>query len=141
MSTDNAPTLAHLIIPLMGMLIPIVAIVAHYLAKAYGERQRHETLREFARAGQPVPAELLAEAGERDDNRSSDARRATRVGRGPDRILLPAVVNVGLGMGAGGMFAVMSPQSWLWGLGLLPLGLGLCLLGLWAYLRRQAGDR
>ena len=62
MPADQTLSFAHLAIPLLGLLIPIVAIVAHYLAKAHADRQRHETLREFARAGQPVPPELLVEA-------------------------------------------------------------------------------
>lgn len=131
MNADNAPSLGHLIIPVLGLLIPIVAIVAHYLGKAYAERQRHQTIREFARAGQPVPPELLAEP--QDDG----WQRAQQSKANPNRILLPGVVNVGLGLGLIGLFVVMSPGSWLWGIGLVPLCLGLALLMLWAFMRKQ----
>jgi hypothetical protein len=131
MSSESALTFGHLIIPVLGLLIPIVAIVAHYLGKAHSERQRHQTIREFARAGQPVPPELLAEAQESDWQRTQHGKAH------PNRILLPAAINVGLGLGLIGMFVVMSPGSWLWGIGLVPLCLGLGLVLLWAFVRRQ----
>jgi Domain of unknown function (DUF6249) len=131
MTSDGSLSFGHLIIPVLGLLIPIVAIVAHYLAKAYGERQRHLTIREFARAGQPVPPELLAET------QDGSWPRAPRSQASPNRILVPGAINVGLGLGLMGLFAVMSPGSWLWGIGLVPLGLGLGLLALWVVLRKQ----
>jgi Domain of unknown function (DUF6249) len=133
MSSENALTFGHLIIPILGLMIPIVAIVAYYLSKAHSERQRHQTIREFARAGQPVPLELLA------DTHGSDLQRTQqgKVNPTPNRILLPAAINVGLGLGLIGMFAVMSPGSWLWGIGLVPLCLGLGLVLLWAFVRKQ----
>jgi hypothetical protein len=131
MSSENALTFGHLIIPILGLMIPIVAIIAHYLGKAHSERQRHQTIREFARAGQPVPPELLA------DTQDADWQRAPRGKTDPNRILLPAAINVGLGLGLIGMFAVMTPGSWLWSIGLVPLCLGLGLVLLWAFVRRQ----
>jgi Domain of unknown function (DUF6249) len=131
MFSENSPSFGHLIIPVLGLLIPIVAIVAHYLGKAYSERLRHQTIREFARAGQPVPPELLA------DTQDGDWQRAQRGQANPNRILLPGTINVGLGLGLMGLFAVVSPGSWLWGIGLVPLGLGLGLVVLWAFVRKQ----
>lgn len=131
MSSESTLTLGHLIIPILGLLIPIVAIVAHYAAKAYGERQRHLSIREFARAGLPVPPELLAEGPTGSDLRNASERNL------PSRVLLPAAVNVGLGLGLMGLFAVVSPGSWLWAIGFVPLGLGLGLLALWAVARKQ----
>jgi Domain of unknown function (DUF6249) len=131
MSSENALSFGHLIIPVLGLLIPILAIFAHYLGKAYGVRQRHQTIREFVRAGQPIPPELLSES------QDSDSQRTQRSNANPNRILLPGVINVGLGLGLIGMFAVMSPGSWLWGIGLVPLCLGLGLVLLWAFVRRQ----
>jgi Domain of unknown function (DUF6249) len=129
MSAEQNLTFAHLAIPLLGLLIPIVAIVAHYLTKAHAVRQRHETLREFARAGQPVPPELLVEPqGERDGAAPKDPQQ---------RILQPAMVNLGLGLGVMGLFAAIRPGSWLWAIGLVPLGLGLGLLALWLVARKQ----
>lgn len=131
MPADNSLSFAHLIIPVLGLSIPIVAIVAHYLGKAYSDRLRHLTIREFARAGQPVPPELLAEAPDGDGQQPQSGTA------NPNRILLPGVINVGLGLGLMGLFALMSPGSWLWGIGLVPLGLGLGLVVLWAVARKQ----
>lgn len=130
MPVDQGLSFSHLAIPLLGLSIPIVAIVAHYLARAHADRQRHETLREFARAGQPVPPELLIEPGGR------QAGRDALAGRPGSRVLVPAVVNLGLGIGIAALFAVMSPASWLWAIGLVPLALGLALLLLWLATRK-----
>lgn len=131
MTSDGSLSIEHLIIPILGLLIPIVAVVAHYLAKAYAERQRHLTIREFVRAGQPVPPELLADA------QDGGGPGAPRRQPSPNRLLLPVAVNVGLGLGLMGLFAAMSPGTWLWSIGLVPLGLGLSLLALWAFVRTQ----
>ena len=131
MNAENSLTIGHLIIPVLGLFVPIVAIVAHYLGKAYGEHQRHQTIREFARAGQPVPPELLTEV------QDGGWPRTARIAGSPNRILLPGAINVGLGLGLMGLFAVMSPGSWLWGIGLVPLCLGLGLVVLWAAERKQ----
>lgn len=126
MAADSTLTLAHLAIPLLALAIPIVAIVAHYLAKAHGERQRHETLRTFARAGLPVPPELLAES----------QARVPGVVNGPTRVLASALVNLGLGFGIMGLFLVVAPGAWLWAIGLIPLGLGFGLMLLWLAVRK-----
>ena len=60
MTSESFPAFGPLLIPVLALSIPIVAIIAHYLGKAYSEWQRHQTIREFVRAGQPVPPELLA---------------------------------------------------------------------------------
>lgn len=58
MFTNFPPTL---LIPIIALLIPIVGIVAHYVGLVNRERERHMTVRELARAGQPIPPELLAD--------------------------------------------------------------------------------
>jgi hypothetical protein len=120
-----------LMVPILALLIPIVAIVAHYLTKASGDRQRHETIRELARAGLPIPPELLT------DVQDSDWHRARRDQANPNRILIPALINVSIGLGLMGMFAAMSPGSWLWTIGLLPLFFGLGLTLYWTVERKQ----
>ena len=124
---------AHLLIPILALLIPIVAIVARYLGKANSERLRHETIRELARAGKPIPPELLAEPQESGWNHA----RRDKANPKPNRILLTAMINVGTGLGLMGMFAVMSPGSWLWAIGLLPMFFGLCLVVYWSVERKQ----
>jgi hypothetical protein len=120
-----------LFIPILALFIPIVAILAHYIGKAHSERQRHETIRELARAGQPIPPELLADA------QDSDFHRAKRNQANPSRILVPAVINIGIGLGLMGMFSMMMPGYWLWSIGLLPLFMGLGLALYWAIERKQ----
>lgn len=127
----NFQSVAPLLIPVLALLIPIIAIVSHYLSRASSERQRHETIRELARAGQPIPPELLA------DVQDSGWDRARREPPSPNRMLLPALINIGIGFGLMGMFAVMSPGSWLWTIGLLPLFLGLGLALYWTVDRKQ----
>lgn len=127
---ETFQTLGPLMIPILALLIPIVAIVSHYVSKTSTERQRHETIRELARAGQPIPPELL-------DVQDSDWHRAQREQRNPNRILIPAIINVAAGLGLMGMFATMSPGSWLWSIGLLPLFLGLGLVVYWSVERKQ----
>ncbi|MGQ3051229.1 MAG: DUF6249 domain-containing protein [Roseateles sp.] len=120
-----------LFIPILAMFIPIVAIVAHYLGKAHSERQRHETIRELARAGQPIPPELLGEA------QDSDWHRARRDQANPNRILVPAIINIAVGLGLMGMFSMMMPGAWLWSIGLLPMFIGIGLALYWALERKQ----
>lgn len=127
---ETFQSLGPLVIPILALLIPIVAIVSHYISKTSIERERHETLRELARAGQPIPPELL-------DVQDSDWHRARREQNSPNRILIPALINIAVGLGLMGMFAAMSPGSWLWSIGLLPLFLGLGLAVYWAVERKQ----
>ncbi|HEY8881366.1 MAG TPA: DUF6249 domain-containing protein [Roseateles sp.] len=120
-----------LFIPILALFIPIVAILSHYIGKAHSERQRHETIRELARAGQPIPPELL------NDVQDSDFQRARRNQSNPNRILVPAIINIAIGLGLMGMFSMMMPGAWLWSIGLLPLFLGLGLALYWAVERKQ----
>lgn len=128
---DNFHLVSPLMIPILSLLIPIIAILAHYIGKAHTERQRHETIRELARAGQPIPPELIG------DVQDSDWHRARRDQANPNRILIPAFINIGVGFGLMGMFAAMAPHLWLWSIGLLPLGIGVGLALYWAVERKQ----
>jgi hypothetical protein len=130
MSFDHFTDVSPLMIPILSLLIPIVAIVAHYMGKAHTERQRHETIRELARAGQPIPPELL------NDVQDCDFQRAKRDQANPNRILVPAVINIGIGLGLMGMFNAMMPGAWLWSIGLIPLFLGLGLVLYWVIERK-----
>jgi hypothetical protein len=116
-----------LLIPILALMIPIVAIVAHYVSKTRSEQSRHE----LARAGQPIPPQLLA-PGKEDVDSDFDLRpRSTNSG------LRSAVVNLSVGLGLMGMFWVMQPNRWLWAVGLIPFCLGVGLLLLWVFERRQ----
>lgn len=118
-----------LLIPILALIIPIVAILGHYISKTSIERERHETIRTLVKAGQPVPPEML-------DAQDSDFHRARREERNPNRILVPAIINMAIGLGLMGMFNAMSPGSWLWSIGLLPLFFGIGLALYWAVERK-----
>lgn len=128
---ENFHPISPLLIPILALLIPIVAIVAHYVGRAHSERQRHETIRELARAGQPIPPELL------NDVQDLDWQRSRREAASPNRILVPALINIGIGVGLMGMFAAMMPGAWLWSIGLLPLCIGLALVAYWKFERNH----
>lgn len=128
---ENFQSWLPLMIPILALMIPIVAIVSHYLGRAHSERQRHETIREIARAGQPIPPELLAEA------QDSDWHRARREAANPNKILVPALINIAVGLGLMVMFSLMMPGAWLWSIGLLPLLFGAALGVYWAFERKQ----
>ncbi|HEY4079767.1 MAG TPA: DUF6249 domain-containing protein [Burkholderiaceae bacterium] len=125
LGTDFPP---GLLIPILALAIPIVAVVTNALSKVARDRERHETIRELARAGQPIPPELLADPTENDWPNSS--RREPSSFTGPQRVLIPAVINLAVGVGLCGMFYFMMPGSWLWSIGLIPgcLGLGLLMI-------------
>ncbi|WP_158218246.1 DUF6249 domain-containing protein [Roseateles puraquae] len=128
---ENFHSWLPLMIPILALMIPIVAILAHYFGRAHSERQRHETIREIARAGLPIPPELLADA------QDSDWHRARREAANPNRLLVPAFINIAVGLGLMGMFSLMMPGAWLWSIGLLPLFIGCALALYWAVERRQ----
>ncbi len=128
---ENLQSWLPLTIPLVALMIPLVAIVSHYLGKAHSERQRHETIREIARAGQPIPPELLAETLD------SDWHVGRRRPASPNRMLVPALINIAIGLGLMGMFSLMAPGVWLWSIGLLPLFVGVALGIYWVFERKQ----
>jgi hypothetical protein len=123
-----------LLIPILALMIPIVAIVAHYVSKSTRERERHETIRQLAKAGQPIPPELIGGPEAQDSDFHDERRKRSN----PNRSLSPGVINLSVGLGLMGMFGVMKPGSWLWGIGLIPFCLGLGFLLLWSFERKQA---
>lgn len=114
-------------IPIVALLIPIVAIVAHYVSKASRERAIHETVRQLSAAGQPIPQQLLDGSAFRTDEPPSASKGS------PHYHLRAGAVNLAVGLGLAGMFFVMRPSSWLWAIGLIPLCLGVAFLVLWKY--------
>lgn len=118
-------------IPIVALLIPIVAIVAHYVGKASRERAIHETVRQLSAAGQPIPPQLLDGSAFRSDEAPSSNKNH------PLYHLRAGAINLAVGLGLAGMFFVMRPNSWLWAIGLIPLCLGLAFLLLWQYERKH----
>lgn len=125
---DNFPVL----IPILALMIPIVAIVAHYLTKSRREQALHETVRELVKAGQPIPPELLRGADFKDSDYEERESRKSR-----NYYLQAGVVNTSIGIGLMGMFLAMRPGGWLWAIGLIPFCLGLGFLLLWSFDRKQ----
>ncbi len=115
--------LSPLLIPIIGVCIPIVAIVGGLLYKWNREQMLHETIRQLAAKGQPIPPELLA-------GRTPRAGAAPASPAGP-AALRSGVKLVAVGIGLALMFRVMQPNDWLWAIGMIPLCLGLGYLVLW----------
>lgn len=129
---ENFPIL----IPILALMIPIVAILAHYMAKSRRDQAIQETVREIVRAGQPIPPELLRGADFKDSDYEEQRERKNR-----NAGLTAGVINLSAGLGLMGMFALMRPGSWLWGIGLIPFCLGVGLVLLWNFERKQQPPR
>lgn len=129
---DDLRHVMPFVIPILALLIPIVAVVAHYVSKTHRDRERHETIRQLVKAGQPVPSDLLRGPDFKDSDYESRENRKSR-----NYYLQAGVVNTAIGLGLMGMFIAMRPSSWLWAIGLIPVCLGLGFLLLWNIERKQ----
>lgn len=112
--------LSPLLIPIIGVCIPIVAIVGGLIYRWNAEQARHETIRRLVEKGQPIPPELLPRS-----------RRTVPLMRDTRSPLHHGIKLVAVGAGLAVMFWVMRPDSWLWSIGLVPLCLGLGYLLIW----------
>lgn len=116
-----------LIIPTAVMLAPILitALVLRY-RRARAE-MRYRFLLQLAETGVPLPATLPGEATPQDcDRRRAMVLLAGGIGLSITLVALPLDYHVGHRLGE------------LWGLGILPVALGLGYLGNW-YLSRRGG--
>lgn len=120
MGPDTLKHLFGLLIPILGLMIPIIAIVGGIRMKMQREALLHDTLRQLAERGQPIPAELLS-------GRLGDARSREWTTRSLRRF---AVFNLAGGLGLMLMFWQMWPEGWLWSIGLVPALVGVSMLGL-----------
>jgi hypothetical protein len=128
MDLGQLSQLFPLLVPIVGMLIPIIAIVMGIAAKMQREKLRHDTLRAFAERGQPVPPELLNPSVTPEFRYRHGRRTGLQVG----------AVNAGAGLGLMLMFYLMQPGGWLWSIGAIPLFVGVALLIATAVERKQA---
>lgn len=126
---ENFPIL----IPILALLIPIIAIVAHYVTKSQRQRELHETIRQLAKAGQPIPPELLRGK----DFQDSEDEEQRRTQKSRNYYLQAGAANTSIGLGLMGMFFAMNPSAWLWAIGLIPFCLGVGFLLLWNFERKQ----
>jgi hypothetical protein len=128
MGPDTLKHLFGLMIPIIAICIPIVAIVAGIRMKMAREQLMHETVRQLAERGQPIPPELL----------NAQLREAKPGGWTPAANLRGGAINTAVGLGLILMFSVMQPGSWLWSIGCIPLFIGIALLLLWRMERDKA---
>lgn len=122
------------LVPIVALMIPIVAIVMGIQSKMRREQLLHETLRQLADKGQPLPPELMAQLTGEPVDRAEAHRRAMTTS------LQVGAVNFAAGLGLSLMFYLMKPGSWLWAIGCLPGFIGLALMAVWwfdARSRRQ----
>jgi len=125
----NLADLAHLapfLIPIVGMFIPIVAIVMGVMAKMRRTELMHETVRQLVAQGREIPPQLLD--GSLLSNRSASRNAGWQNKSGQ---LIFGATNVGVGLGVMVMFYAMSPGDWLWAIGCIPLFVGIALLVVW----------
>jgi hypothetical protein len=122
--TWDASTLGALI-PIVGMLIPIVAIIAGVVQWWHGEQLRHDTIRELARSGQSIPAELLK--GNRSDESPNSTGRGSRV----PGSLRTGLILLSIGLALTIALYMVSPEEAIWGFGLIPTFLGVAFLVIW----------
>ena len=122
----------ELIIPFLALLIPLVAIIGGLLVKAHRLQLQHETLRQLAESGQPIPQELL-EASIQPTSKAA-ALRAASISPGAANAvqLRTGAINVGAGIGLMVMFYFMQgAQGWLWAIGAIPFCIGVAMLVVW----------
>jgi len=113
------------LVPIVALMIPIVAIVMGIQAKMRREQLLHETLRQLADKGQPLPPELMAQLTGEPVDRAEVHRRSMTTS------LQVGAVNFAAGLGLTLMFYLMNPGSWLWAIGCLPGFIGLALMAVW----------
>ncbi|MFM8691962.1 MAG: DUF6249 domain-containing protein [Limnohabitans sp.] len=132
--------LAGLAVPLLALCIPILYLVLRHAQLRHRAQQVHETIRQLAQLGQPIPPELLKqEPPSRPDHALTPEARAERV-RG---LLRKGVMAISAGVGLGLVVFLVNLEDgrftgfhgWAWGL--LPCILGLGWLILWRIESRQ----
>ena len=118
-----------LFIPAVVMLTPVTILLIFLSYRTKTTKERYRTLLQLAEKGVELPHELLAE------HRAADADRRR------------ALVLMGGGLGLIAMFLALPFElhngqkiSSLWGVGLLPLMIGLGYLATW-WLNRREGIR
>ena len=136
MNWINAENITSLI-PIFGMLIPIVAIVSGMIQSRHEKSERYETIRTLARAGQPIPPELLRGLKKGHDQ-DQDGNRPQSLSPRVSNALKSGIILISVGAGVSCCLYLLDPGSWLWGAGLIPLFLGFGFLMI-SWLERPRG--
>jgi hypothetical protein len=121
----NPGTLGTLI-PLVALMIPIVAIIAGVIEHRHNESERHETMRQLAKSGQPIPVELLRNRRQRRSDESPSSPRPAG-----SASLRAGLVLTALGLGIASTLFLVIPESTSWAWGLIPAFIGVAYLVLW----------
>jgi hypothetical protein len=118
----NAENISSLI-PIFGMLIPIVAIISGVIQSRHEKSERYETIRTLARAGQPIPPELLRGLRKGQDQDPDDQQPQTN-SRRMSNSLKSGIILISVGAGIACSLYLFDPSGLSWGAGLIPLFLG-----------------
>lgn len=150
MSVDDFTPIFPYVIPILALLIPIVAIIAGATRRMRREQLMHETIRQLAERGVPIPPELFAQGRSAAADAVTGQLAADAVtGRWSKRDpassrrsqLLGGAINIGIGLALALMFYVMDPSGWLWTIGCIPLFVGAAILLVVALERPAAVER
>lgn len=126
MNAETISDLGPLIIPILGLCIPIVAIVMGVLSRMRRAELMHETVRQLVAQGREIPPQLLDGSLLADRPAGGNSSWQNKSGQ-----LIFGATNVAAGLGVMVMFYAMRPGEWLWAIGCIPLFVGIALLVVW----------
>ena len=110
--------LIGLLVPLFGMLLPIIIIAIVMYGRHVNSRQRHELIGRLIEKGLPIPPELLVPQSDLLPAKSSR----------PGKLLWPMTM---IGAGVGLIIYLVVEGGNNWGIGAIPLAIGLAQLLAW----------
>jgi hypothetical protein len=116
-------SLTGLLVPLFGMLLPIIIIAIVMYGRHVNSRQRHELIGRLIEKGLPIPPELLAPQTDLLPAKSSR----------PGKLLWPMTM---IGAGVGLIIYLVVEGGDNWGIGAIPLTIGLAQLLAWKLERK-----
>ena len=111
-------SLTGMVVPLFGMMLPIAIVALVVYARGVSSRQRYDMIARLLEKGLPVPPELLESGGNAFGFKSAK----------PSTLWGPFTL-VGLGIGLIVYFLSSGGDNW--GLGAIPLAVGLAQLLAW----------
>jgi hypothetical protein len=116
-----------LLVPLFAIALPIIIVAIVMFSRNVSSRQRHETIGRMIEKGLPVPPELL---GPQHDMFATKSPRPSS--------LRTAFTLMGLGVGLIIFFVAKGGDNW--GIGAIPLAIGLAQLLAWKLEKPQPGS-
>ena len=115
-------SLTGMVVPLFGMMLPIAIVALVVYARGVSSRQRYDMIARLVEKGLPVPPELLTPTG------SGLGSKAVK----PSTLWGPFTL-IGLGIGLSFFLLTSGGDNWGigWGIGAIPLAVGLAQLAAW----------